>query len=127
MVQAGYLVLYGAALYHIDAIGLILSDYPFFLPQTASLATVLVAAMCGVAVRMYLLSAVGFDHPEAGRQFRRLFPALLVIDSFWAASPLLLWSKIRYGVALGCVAVMAYLAFSQRTLMDRIHPLRTAP
>jgi len=123
-VQIGYVVLYGAALYHVEAIGLILSDFPFFLPKGACIATILIAAMCGVAVRLYLLSAVGFDHPEAGPKFRRLFPVLLVLDSFWASSPLFLSARIRYGVALGCVALMAYLVFSQRTLIDSIYPQR---
>src|SRR5213596_1244797 len=48
--------LYGAALYHAEAIGRILArDY--LLPEETSLTVMLVLAMCGIATRIYLLSA----------------------------------------------------------------------
>ena len=78
--------------------------------------------MCGLATRLYLLSAVGFNHPATGKKFRRLFPALLLLDGVGAASPLFLWRSIGYGLSLSCVAVMAYLPFSQRTLMLSAYP-----
>jgi len=126
IIQFGYLTLYGAVFYHLDAVVRILSTDPFLYPEAAVTRTILLAAMCGVAVRLYLLTAIGFDHPDAGNKFRRLFPAILLLDGFWAASPLLLWMTIRWGVALGCAAVMAYLGFAQRTLIDSIHPDRTS-
>jgi hypothetical protein len=82
-----------------------------------ALLTILVSAMCGIAVRLYLLSAVGLDHPEAGIKFRRLFPTLFVLDALWSASPLLLVREIGFGLAFGSVAALAYLPFAQRTLM----------
>ncbi len=81
-----------------------------------------VSAMCGIVVRLYLLSAVGLDHTATGVRFRRLFPALLVLDSLWATLPLLLAWKIGPGVALGLVAALAYLPFSQRTLIQKAYP-----
>ena len=78
---------------------------------------ILVTAMCGIAVRLYLLSAVGLDHPHAGPKFRWLFPPLFILDALWAASPLLLARRIGFGLALGAVAALAYLPFAQRTLM----------
>ena len=80
--------------------------------------------MCGIAVRIYLICAVGWRHPAAGHKFTLLFPILLVLDSIWAAAPLLLWRRIGYGLALMGVALLAYVPFGQRTLMRTIYPRR---
>jgi hypothetical protein len=77
--------------------------------------------LCGIAVRLYLLSSVGLNHPAAGAKFRRLFPALFILDTLWAVSPLLLVPKIGYGLALGSIAALAYLPFSQRVLVQSIY------
>jgi len=116
LIQAGYLAMYCAALYKAEAIEGILARA---FPASASVVIpiLLISSMCGIAVRLYLLSAVGLDHPEAGAKFRRLFPSLFVLDALWSASPLLLAREIGYGLALGSVAALAYLPFAQRTLM----------
>lgn len=124
IIQFGYLAMYCAALYYAEAMGRgvmgrVLHSI-FMIPPDLALPTLLVSAMCGIAVRLYLLSSVGWDHPAAGENFQRLFPALLVLDSFWAASPLLLARKMGFGLALASVAGLAYLPFSQRTLMRSI-------
>ena len=51
-----------------------------------------------------------------------MFPALFLFDIFWAVSPLLLVRTIGYGLALGSIAALAYLPFSQRTLVQSIYP-----
>ena len=82
---------------------------PRFLP-------IALVGMCGVAVRLYLLSAVGFDYPDSGRLFRRVFPAILLLDLIWAASPLLLhkeWKEVVWVMVVG----LAYLPFAQRSLI----------
>jgi hypothetical protein len=117
--QAGYLAMYCAALYKAEALQEALGR--LFAAAGFATPVVLVLAMCGIAVRLYLLSSVGLDHPSAGEKFRRLFPLLFVLDTFWATSPLLLTRKIGYGLALGSVAALAYLPFSQRTLMQSIY------
>ena len=119
-IQCGYLAMYFAALYRAEAIEEVLTSV------SAGLATivaplVLALAMCGIAVRLYLLSSVGLNHPAAGAKFRRLFPALFILDTLWAVSPLLLVRQIGYGLALGSIAPLAYLPFSQRTLVERIN------
>lgn len=116
LIQAGFLAMYTAALYKAEAIEGVLARV---LLASAAVVTpiILVTAMCGIAVRLYLLSAVGLDHPEAGIRFRRLFPSLFVLDALWSASPLLLVREIGFGLALGSVAALAYLPFAQRTLM----------
>jgi hypothetical protein len=116
-IQFGYLAMYCSALYYAEPLEQILGRIPL-LPPGFMLPFAIVSAMCGIAVRLYLLSAVGLDHPATGVKFRKLFPALLVLDGLWAASPLLLVKQIGYGVALACVAGLAYLPFSQRTLIQ---------
>jgi hypothetical protein len=121
LTQCGYLAMYFSALYHAEfvegALGQILS-----IPARLTMPLLTVSAMCGIVVRLYLLTAVGLDHTATGVRFRRLFPALLVLDSLWATSPLLLAWEVSPGVALGLVAALAYLPFSQRTLIQKAYP-----
>jgi hypothetical protein len=121
LIQFGYLALYTAAMNYIDSIGAILSSDFLVRGQIGVVATI-VLAVCGIAVRVYLISAVGWRHPAAGEKFHQLFPLSLVLDGIWAASPLLLWRHIGYGIAFTCVALMAYVPFAQRTLMRAIYP-----
>lgn len=116
-IQALYLSIYASSLYYAEAVGRVLEG-SFLISAGVGVPVVLVLAMCGIAVRTYLVSAVFLDHPDIEKNFRRLFPPLLLLDSVWAASPLMLVDKIGLGSALGCVALMAYLPFSQKTLME---------
>jgi len=118
--QFGYLALYGAAMHYIESIGEILSS-DFRLSGDVGVVATMILAMCGVAVRLYLISAVGLAHPAAGQKFQTLFPTLLILDGIWAASPLLLWRRLGYGIAFTCVAFMAYVPFAQRTLLRSIY------
>jgi cholera toxin transcriptional activator len=119
--QAGYLAMYCAALYNEEAVEEVLSRV-FAAPAAIAAPFVIVAAMCGIAVRLYLISSIGLEHPAAGEKFARLFPALFVLDVLWAVSPLLLVRKIGYGLALGAIAALTYLPFSQRILVQSIYP-----
>jgi tRNA A-37 threonylcarbamoyl transferase component Bud32 len=128
LTQVGYLALYGAAMYHIEGIERILAT-DFQISGPIGPWGTMVLAMCGIAVRVYLISAVGWRHPAAGRKFTLLFPVLLILDGIWATSPLLLWQKFGKGIAgLGiagfCVALLAYVPFAQRTLIRAIYPHR---
>ena len=114
--QTGYLAMYAAALYKADAVQEILNRV-LTIPFQIGVFVVLASAMCGIAVRLYLITSVGFDHPAAGEKYFRLFPVLFALDMFWAASPLLLARKIGFGLSLGSVAALAYLPFAQRVLM----------
>ena len=126
VIQLGYVGIYSAALHYADSVEQTLEGV-LLMPAWLILPLVIVSAMCGIAVRLYLLSAVGLDHRATGLRFRRLFPALLALDALWAASPLLLVPKIHYGVALSCVAGLAYLPFSQRTLIQSAYQAPTSP
>jgi len=121
LTQSGYLALYTAAMFYIDSIGEILST-DFLVPGQVGVVVTIILAVCGIAVRVYLISAVGWGHPAAGDKFHTLFPALLILDGFWAASPLLLWRHMGYGIAFTCVAMMAYVPFAQRTMIRSLYP-----
>jgi 3-hydroxymyristoyl/3-hydroxydecanoyl-(acyl carrier protein) dehydratase len=57
----------------------------------------------------------------SGRLFRLVFPGILILDVAWAASPLLLFRKLGE-FALLPVAGLAFLPFSQRTLVRCVYP-----
>lgn len=77
----------------------------------------MICALVGIAVRLYLLSAVAADYPDLGVKYVRLFPAAAFLDTVWAASPLLMFDKMGIGLALGAVAGLVYLPFVQRRLV----------
>ncbi len=78
---------------------------------------IFVTALVGIALRLYLISAVAFDYRALGQKFRRLFPLILPLDQLWALAPLLAAHKIGAGAALATMVAMLYLPFSQRTLV----------
>ncbi len=115
-IQIGYLVMYMAAFSY-------LPDNAHRLPEVVMnydvhrfvVATLIV--LCGGAtIRLYLLAAVAFDYEDLDRLFRRIFPAILILDIVWAMSPLLLFRKSGFILLLGVIA-LAFLPFSQRTLV----------
>jgi len=79
---------------------------------------VLITSVLGIALRLFLLSAAGFDYRGVGRLFRRVFWALFVLDVFWALSPFLLAHKIGVGLAFAGFATLVWLPFAQRTLVQ---------
>ncbi len=111
-IQAGYLIMYAAAFHYLPAI----RRLPLFLPLRTIAGLVALCALCGAAFRLYLLSAVAFDFADSGRLFRRLFPGILIFDLAWSAAPLLLFQRVGE-LTLLCVAGLAFLPFSQRTLI----------
>ncbi len=78
---------------------------------------VIVSAVLGIPTRLYLLTAVGFDYLGLGRNFRRIFPFVLLIDELWALSPFFVSHKIGIGLAFAATAALLYLPFSERTLI----------
>jgi hypothetical protein len=119
-IQAGYIAMYCAALYHMPALESALVTVGF-VPVSFTFPAVLIIAMCGIAVRLYLATAVGWRHPSARANFARLFPLMVLLDGLWAACPLLAIEGLGAGVALAGVAGLAYLPFAQRTLIRSIY------
>jgi DNA-binding winged helix-turn-helix (wHTH) protein len=78
---------------------------------------VLITAGIGIPLRLYLLSAVGFDYQRLGEKFRQMFPLILALDQLWAIAPFLLMEQIGLGAAFAVSAALLYLPFSERTLI----------
>jgi cholera toxin transcriptional activator len=84
-----------------------------------------IAAVVGLPIRLYLISAVAFDLSGLIQKFHRLFPVTLPLDELWALSPFLLAPQIGVGLALAATAALIYVPFAQRTLLlmgDRSQP-----
>jgi len=117
LIQVMYLIFYLAALFHLHPV---LSIADSLLPgwrATALVVVVTVTAACGIPLRFYLLSAVGFDYQRLGEKFQQIFPVLLALDELWAIAPFLLLHKIGLGAALAASAALLYVPFSERTLV----------
>lgn len=84
---------------------------------SAAFVVYLVTALVGLVVRLYLITATAFDYPLLGEKYRRIFPALFVLDMIWALSPLLLKERMGMGLALAAAAALIYMPFAQRVLM----------
>jgi cholera toxin transcriptional activator len=114
--QVMYLSFYLSALFRLDR-----------LDQSASKAwngaggamfiVYLASALIGIAVRLYLIAATALDYHLLGQKYRVLFPALFALDMLWALSPLLIADRIGLGLALGAVAALIYMPFTQRVLV----------
>ena len=120
-IQAGYLLLYGIALYFItdaaEVLGRLVGG------SAVGLTMVVFLALAGTALRLYLGTTVSFDHPQTAVKFARLFPVLLVLDLLWALSPLLSAESTGHWEVLVAIPVLAYGPFSQRTLIRSAYPL----
>ena len=113
LIQLAYLAMYALALYKFHDVLRVSHE----LYASATLGSVLLmAGVLGVPVRLYQFTALAFDYPDLGLKFRWLFPAVLLLDTVWAATPLLFLGQLR-GLVLLCAAALAYLPFCQRTLL----------
>ncbi|MGH9603253.1 MAG: winged helix-turn-helix domain-containing protein [Terriglobales bacterium] len=78
---------------------------------------VLITGIMGLAARLYSLAAASLDFPGFGKQFHRIFPALLVLDCIWGLAPFLLAEKMGIGLAFAAAVGLLFLPFAQRTLV----------
>jgi hypothetical protein len=117
LAQVGYLAMYMAAVRylprHPERLGIFVTLG--ISPSTLALFVFLVLLL-GAAVRIYFLSAVGFDYRDSGRLYQRIFPFILALDLTWAAVPLLLFIELEW-ISWLCVVCLAFLPFSQRALL----------
>ncbi len=80
-------------------------------------AILILTALVGIPIRLYLLSASIFGYRGLPVKFLRLFPFVIPLDELWALAPFLLVDQIGIGLALAATAALLYLPFSQRSLM----------
>jgi len=114
--QLMYLAFYVSALANLDEIRTIFVDSQLLSP-TVLMTLLVISAAIAIPMRLFLLAAITFDFPQFPEKFRRLFPALLILDLLWALAPFLLIHHIGIGVALAMTAALVYLPFAQRSLV----------
>jgi cholera toxin transcriptional activator len=115
LIQAMYLAFYViglANLHRVEPLFAQVVERPFWL-----VTLLLVTALVGIPVRLYLLSAAIFGYRGLRAKFLRLFPILLPLDELWALAPFLLVEAIGIGLALAATAALLYVPFSQRSLL----------
>ncbi len=113
LIQLGYLIMYTAFFQRFQEA---MHESAGFYPPRFWGLWLSIVATCGLAVRLYLLTATVFDFEGLGRIFRWIFVGLFLLDASWAAAPLLLMGKIGALVLLASAA-LAPLPFSQRSLL----------
>lgn len=77
----------------------------------------IITAVIGIPIRLYLISTVAFKAPGLREKFPRLFAIILPLDGLWALAPFLLLQQIGYGLALGLTAILLYAPFAERALI----------
>ena len=89
-------------------------------------AVLLVTALVGIPIRLYLLTASIFGYRGLSVKFLRLFPFVIILDELWALAPFLIVDQVGIGLALAATAALLYVPFSQRSLMlmGEINPKR---
>jgi DNA-binding winged helix-turn-helix (wHTH) protein len=121
LAQLMYVVFYIAALFRWERLAQA-TETAWRGAGTTAFVVYMVTALAGLAVRLYLITATAFDYHLLGEKYRRIFPALFVLDMIWALSPLLLKDRIGMGLALGACAALIYMPFAQRVLMKMMQP-----
>lgn len=121
LIQAMYLCFYIAALASLRDVTYICDRFSAGRGDKFAIA-VLVTAVLAIPMRLYMLTAVIFDYRLTGAKFRRIFPALFLLDELWAVSPFLLVDYIGIGLAFAATAALLYVPFSQRTLVRLTYP-----
>ena len=115
LIQIMYLSFYVAALARLTRVHELLEQT---LGHPAWAITLLVlSAVVGLPIRLYLISAVVFDVSGLSQKFHRLFTVTFPLDELWALSPFLLTPRIGIGSALAATAALVYVPFAQRTLL----------
>ena len=122
LIQIMYLVFYVLALLRFEQVG-IAADRNLAPLRVETITTlVLLTAAVGIALRLYLLSGVGFDHPRLGENFRRIFLPVMLLDLLWAFAPFLILDRIGIGGAVASMAALLYVPFAERTLTRMAYP-----
>jgi cholera toxin transcriptional activator len=118
LAQSMYFIFYVEALFHWRAVDRI---EVFNIGAPLVPVIVIVTAAIGIPLRLYLLSAVGFDHQQLGAKFHKIFLGVLFLDLLWAIAPFLIVEKIGFGPAFGSTAALLYVPFAERTLVRMVY------
>lgn len=120
LLQAMYLVFYTLALWGLDEI--VARATRTNLNGAFILVLIIITALVGIALRLYTLNATLFNYRHLGKNFRKIFPLVLVLDVIWAISPFLISPIIGIGLAFAACAALVYSPFAQRVLALIAYP-----
>jgi cholera toxin transcriptional activator len=115
LIQLMYLSFYIAALARLTRVQELLERALGYPAWVATL--VILSALIGLPIRLYLGSAAAFDLAGLTHKFQRLFVVTFPLDELWALSPFLVAPQIGVGLALAATAALIYVPFAQRTLL----------
>jgi len=121
LIQLLYVIFYLAALAKLERIDTLAENFSQGLAWPM-LILVTVSALIGLAIRLYLLTAVAFNYPGLEKNFLHIFIFILILDEIWAMSPFLLAHRIGFGMAFAATVPLLFLPFSQRTLIALYYP-----
>ena len=113
--QVMYLAFYVTALANFPQLQTILANLTHH--ARAAFVLIVLTAVAGVPLRLYLLSACAFHYRRLAENFLKLFPYVLLFDELWALAPFLIARHIGIGLALGATAALVYAPFAQRSLL----------
>jgi DNA-binding winged helix-turn-helix (wHTH) protein len=115
LLQVMYLCFYGFSLARLSVAQEIIRS---MLPHSFwAVVLIIVTAVVGIPIRLYLITALAFHAPGLREKFLRLFPAIFPLDELWALAPFLLVEQIGLGLALAVTAALLYVPFAQRSLI----------
>jgi DNA-binding winged helix-turn-helix (wHTH) protein len=80
LIQLMYLIFYLTALFRLHNVQAVADSFLPLWSATLLAGVVMVTAGVGIPLRLYLISAVGFDYQRLGDKFRRVFPFVLALD-----------------------------------------------
>ena len=123
LLQIMYLVFYVLALVRIEEVGIAAGIHLSPLSPETIVSLVLLTAAVGIPLRLYLLSSVAFDQKRLGEKFRRLFPAVFLLDLLWAGAPFLILHQLGLGGAIAAMAALLYVPFAERALIRMAYPI----
>lgn len=115
LVQLMYLGFYVAALARLPEAQSRLADFTG--RSVTAYVVLILAALAGIPVRLYLLSAIAFQYRGLSNKFQKIFPYIFPLDEIWALSPFLIAREIGLGLALAATAALVYLPFAERSLL----------
>ena len=115
LIQVMYLGFYVATLARLPEAESRLADFTTHL--FFAYIVLILTAVSGIPVRLYLLSAVAFKYRGLSNKFQKIFPYLFALDEIWALSPFLMARDIGLGLALAATAALVYLPFAARSLL----------
>jgi cholera toxin transcriptional activator len=114
LLQCMYLGFYVGALMNLPEIEQLFSPLP---KAGLALNVLIVTAAILIPVRAFVLTGAILHPPRVQEKLLMLWPFLLAFDELWALAPFLLLHHIDIGLAVACMALLAYSPFAQRSLV----------